>query len=288
MRQIWLIGVITFASATFSCSEDKKEKEDPAPQPTQNTSNLGNGGNTVVDTTPAGPAMTKSQCNGQSKAWVAVVNGGQSPATCGDPLASWGCCKSQIVARFAGQGAEIGNRIDSAVGEGYQLYNCSQANERNFKLHFAKFPAAGRTEYKAITIDAFAYQPTGQVENCPQIPNVNFPEGPIVNGSGSPSPIGSGTGSGIGTGTGSGTVGAVTFSQANGIIKTNCSQSGCHGKTGASSTIFEDNEVNVKAKAATIRDRIDRTDNLMMPKTGGSLRIQDKDTLKGYFTGQGL
>jgi len=285
MRQPRLLCAIVMTFAALSCSEEKKESPAPTTQPSQTIANNGNANNTVVDTTPSGPAMTKSQCNGQGKAWVAVVNGGQSPATCGDPLASWGCCKSQIVARFAGQGVDIGNRIDSAIGEGYQLYNCSQASERNFKLHFAKFPAAGRTEYKAITIDAFAYQPNGQVENCPQIPVVNFPEGPIVSGSGTPVPVGNGTGTGSGTGTGQV---AVTFSQMNAVIKGNCAFSGCHGVSGAASVVFENDEAKVKEKASVIRDRIDRTDNLMMPKTGGPLRFQDKETIKSYLSGQGL
>lgn len=76
----------------------------------------------------------------------------------------------------------------------------------------------------------------------------------------------------------------VSFTDVAPIIKANCSASGCHGKAGASSTIYEENEANFKKDKATIVTRInlEKGANLFMPVGGNALSDADKKKISDY------
>jgi hypothetical protein len=241
-------------SIAFACKEEEKKPAAATQPPLTQQPTTSTGGTTgTVDTPVSGPAKTLQQCNDAGTAWIAVVNSGQSPATCGANLSAWGCCKASVVGRFPSLAKDLASRIDQNVTDGYQLYNCSSPQERSHKLHFARFPGDGKTEYRDISIDAFAYD-TPNPDSCPKIPDVDFPDpsqyfGSTGGGTATPDPTPSSGGSGT----------SLSFDDdINTIIKTECATSGCHGVTGAASVVYENNETNFKAGAAAIKDRIAR------------------------------
>lgn len=83
--------------------------------------------------------------------------------------------------------------------------------------------------------------------------------------------------------TGSGST-TVSFSDISSIVKTSCGVSGCHGITGATSTVYENNEANFKAAKASIKDRISRAKTAagFMPQSPGTLSDADKTKLLNY------
>lgn len=75
---------------------------------------------------------------------------------------------------------------------------------------------------------------------------------------------------------------AIAFADANTIIKASCSASGCHGKTGAKSTIFEDNQTNFDAAKTNCKTRVAATTNPMPPTDSPALTTAAKATLLSY------
>ena len=187
-----------------------------------------------------GPAKTKEQCNDGGDSWIAVVDGGQSPATCGAKLSSWGCCEAEVKGSFPSLANDLSGRIANRLSAGYLLYNCSSEAEKLHKLHFARFPGEGKTDYAEISIEAFAYDSAVEVDGCPQIPNVNFP-----------------TASGLSP---SGGEDVVSFDLINEeILKVNCAESGCHAapKPGENAVVYVDSQENLlsdKAKVKTLAE----------------------------------
>jgi hypothetical protein len=251
----WVLLLLVGTSWLLGCKEDEKKPTAAQPSMTQQPPATTGGGSGTIDQPVSGPAKTLQQCNDAGTAWIAVVNGGQSPSTCGSNLSTWGCCKAAVVGRFPSLAKDLASRIDQNVTDGYQLYNCSSPQERAHKLHFARFPGDGKTEYREISIDAFAYDAPNP-DNCPKIPDVDFPDpsqyfGSTGGGSSTPSPSPSSSSGGSGT--------ALSFEDdINPIIKAECSASGCHGVAGAASVVYENNESNFKAGSTAIKDRIAR------------------------------
>jgi hypothetical protein len=207
----------------------------------------------------AGPAKTKEQCNDAGNSWIAVVNGGESPATCGSKLSSWGCCQAEVTGRFPALSNDLGERISSRLSAGYLLYNCSSEGEKTHKLHFARFPGSGKTDYAEISIDGFAYDSAIEGDDCPQIPNVEFPtasEGSQSDGAD-----------------------VVNFDLINEqILKVNCAASGCHNESdlGQNAMIYVDNQENV----LTDKDKIKILAELQTVATYGTIEHSPMSSAK--------
>ncbi len=77
---------------------------------------------------------------------------------------------------------------------------------------------------------------------------------------------------------------AGSFADANTVITASCSASGCHGKTGAGSTIYQDNETNVKKDKAKIDASIAKAKGAdgFMPKNGNALSDADKKKITDF------
>jgi hypothetical protein len=271
MRQTSKCLLLFVLFGIFGCKDNKEEAKKAPATPVTNPNPTGDGG--VGNA--AGPGKTKAQCDAEERAWIAVVNSGQSPSTCADPLSLWGCCPEQITARFSTLAQDLSSKINAKLGENYKLYHCSSSGDRSHKLHFARFPGGGRTEYYEISIDAFAYEPSGAVADCPRIPQVDFPAGVDDPGpSASPTPGDTQI------------VQVVAFADVNRILKADCAGSGCHGSAGTGSglVVYEDSEANTKAGKAAILDRIGRAATAagVMPP-GRNLNAADIDLLTRYL-----
>ena len=73
------------------------------------------------------------------------------------------------------------------------------------------------------------------------------------------------------------------FSSVSSIISNKCGNSGCHGTSNASSTIYVSNETNVVSDASTILTRINSTSNPMPPSGNTALTSSEKETLTTYL-----
>jgi hypothetical protein len=77
---------------------------------------------------------------------------------------------------------------------------------------------------------------------------------------------------------------STAFADVAPIIKASCGVSGCHGKAGAISTVYEENEANVKAAKAKITERMNSTNTaLVMPQSPGTISAADKTKLLDYI-----
>jgi len=76
-----------------------------------------------------------------------------------------------------------------------------------------------------------------------------------------------------------------SFAEIAPIIKNSCGLAGCHGTSGAKLIILENNETNVKASKANIKDRLSRakSDPQYMPLSPGILNETDKAKLLNYL-----
>ena len=276
-----IIGLIILVGQLHSSACEKKKKPNRSPN-TNNTSDLN------PNNPDSGGAVAKSmeQCNDAGQAWIAVVDGGQQPAACGDQLADWGCCKESVVARFPSLAQELSQRIDSNNQDGFQLYNCSRANDRSYTLHFARLPGDGKVDYREVSVSSFANQPDTEFNSCPQIPDVNFSSGTGEQGgsTGGQQTEGEGSQQGDNDQEGQMTPSEVFFSEINPILKTSCANSGCHGAVGPAIFVLVDNENGFNQRAAKILDRINRSPGApgaMPPQM--ALTSADRATIADYI-----
>jgi hypothetical protein len=90
---------------------------------------------------------TLEQCQAQGKAWIAVVDNGNSPATCGASLATWCCTEDEIGKRYPSLAEKLSGDFAPIVAGGHKLYACSKESDSKTTFHFAKFEN-GRISYQ--------------------------------------------------------------------------------------------------------------------------------------------
>ncbi len=267
--------LFVFISLAISyCGEKQERKATAGKRDDSQQTPIGGG-----DAVNGGAAMTLQQCNSQGKAWVAVVNNGSSPPTCGGQLASWGCCEAQVLARFPSLASDLQQRLQANAGEGYTLYNCeANPGTKQAKLHFVKFPGGGRTEYRNLDINAFMMEPGANVEQCPQVPTI--PNMPADGSSGSST---SSSASSSATSSSGGAVALNFATDVNPILVASCSNGNCH-KAGDAYSPFVGNEAEFKKAATDSRLRICRTASTpgAMPPAG-PLGDNEKSKLIKYI-----
>lgn len=138
------------------------------------------GGDNGATSSPTGTnlalAKTLEQCEAQGKAWIAVVNGGASPAACGEDLDAWCCTEPEIAARFPSMAGAIQQRIDQNKADSYKLYHCSRDPAgKKFTFHMAQI-GNNFVKYKTIFVSDVIATDTGNNgrTNCPVVTTANL------------------------------------------------------------------------------------------------------------------
>lgn len=87
------------------------------------------------------------------------------------------------------------------------------------------------------------------------------------------------------TSTASSTSTTVSFADANTVIKAKCAASGCHGKSGAGSSVYEDAEAKLTADKAKCVSRVNSTSIPMPPAGSPALTATEKSTILSFCGG---
>jgi hypothetical protein len=97
---------------------------------------------TDTSTTVAATTGALESCNAKGTSYVAVTTGGGA-GVCSDPLAAYCCTETEVLRQFPSLAAKLKTQIDTFLGQGLKLYNCSLSSAGKTTLHFAAASSGG-------------------------------------------------------------------------------------------------------------------------------------------------
>lgn len=279
-----LASMLSLAVACDSGGDGRESSTGSMINPDQKTSETGTSPGSGSDTVGDGEGGTGSssvpngksleQCTQEGKAWRAVVDGGNSPTDCTDPLVTWCCTRDEVKARFPAMATLLEERFAEFIDtNGMVLYHCSEnAADKKFTFHLGKI-GNGQTNYKTVFVSQIIPTDTGNSGgNCTQ------PTTADLQAAGAASPT---------TDTATGSNDAVTLdftADIKPVLAAKCGGNACHDDGGTQPATSQWLNDETKFKASASLTRVQAATSPMPPDGSAALTTEEKAKLVDFLT----